>query len=239
MKTQHAPLCIQGEAVGYVDNIKFLGVHIFSDLSWSLNTSHLVKKAQQRLFFLRKLKWAGLSSQLLVNFCRATIESILCLSVTVWYSSCTAQNRKDSARVVRTAQGIVGRRLPDLDSVSTSRVQRRAGRIAKDPTHLVPLASAKRYRNIKSCESYPLPVVTHVPLQNTHSSPLPPSATNILPDSHPPAHNLTSTFKLGLALYSDPHTGIHSYLLHSHFITFDFILFYCVQFFTLMCAFKP
>ncbi|KAI3360253.1 hypothetical protein L3Q82_014562 [Scortum barcoo] len=45
-----------------------------------MNTAHLVKKAQQRLFFLRKLKRAGLSPQLLTNFYRATIESILCLS---------------------------------------------------------------------------------------------------------------------------------------------------------------
>ena len=78
-KMDHAPLLIEGEVVERVDNIKFLGLHITSDLSWSTNTSCLVKKAQQRLFFLRKLKHAGLSSRLLVNFYRATIESILCL----------------------------------------------------------------------------------------------------------------------------------------------------------------
>ncbi|KAI3372667.1 hypothetical protein L3Q82_022709 [Scortum barcoo] len=81
---------------------------------------NLVKKAQQRLFFLillRKLKRAGLSPQLLTNFYRATIESILCLSAAVWYGSCTAQDRKDLAQVVKTAQGIVGSPLPDLDSI--------------------------------------------------------------------------------------------------------------------------
>ncbi|KAI3354567.1 hypothetical protein L3Q82_019070, partial [Scortum barcoo] len=69
-----------GEAVERVNNIKFLGIHITSDLTWSMNTAHLVKKAQQRLFFLRKL-------QLLTNFYRATGP--------VWYGSCTAQIRKD------------------------------------------------------------------------------------------------------------------------------------------------
>lgn len=43
-------------------------VHIASDLSWWLNTSHLVKKAQQRLYFLGKLKRTRPSSRLLVNF---------------------------------------------------------------------------------------------------------------------------------------------------------------------------
>lgn len=37
------------------DNRKFLGIHT-KDLAWSLNTSHLAKKAQQRLLFLRKVK---------------------------------------------------------------------------------------------------------------------------------------------------------------------------------------
>ncbi|KAI3356458.1 hypothetical protein L3Q82_017668 [Scortum barcoo] len=80
-RTEHAPLLIHGEAVEHVNNIKFLGIHITSDLTWSMmNTAHLVKKAQQRrLFFLRKLKRAGLSPQLLTNFYRASIESILCL----------------------------------------------------------------------------------------------------------------------------------------------------------------
>ncbi|KAI3374452.1 hypothetical protein L3Q82_006272 [Scortum barcoo] len=57
-RTEHAPLLIHGEAVEHVNNIKFLGIHITSDLTWSMNTAHLVKKAQQRLFFLRKLKCA-------------------------------------------------------------------------------------------------------------------------------------------------------------------------------------
>ncbi|KAI3377264.1 hypothetical protein L3Q82_009168, partial [Scortum barcoo] len=94
-RTEHAPLLIHGEAVERVNNIKFLGIHITSDLTWSMNTAaHLVKKAQQRLFFLRKLKRAGLSPQLLTNFYRATIKSILCLSATVCYGSCTAETAR-------------------------------------------------------------------------------------------------------------------------------------------------
>ncbi|KAI3367348.1 hypothetical protein L3Q82_026155, partial [Scortum barcoo] len=95
-----------------------------------MNTAHLVKKAQQRLFFLRKLKRAGLSPQLLTNFYRATIESILCLSAAVWYGSCTAQDRKDLAQVVKKAQGIVGSPLPDLDSIYAGRIHKKARHIA-------------------------------------------------------------------------------------------------------------
>ncbi|KAI3370481.1 hypothetical protein L3Q82_025244, partial [Scortum barcoo] len=84
---EHAPLLIHGEAVERVNNIKFLGIHITSDLTWSMNTAHLVKKAQQRLFFLRKLKRAGLSPQLLTNFYRATICSFSTSTYSAWLDS--------------------------------------------------------------------------------------------------------------------------------------------------------
>ncbi|KAI3360304.1 hypothetical protein L3Q82_014611, partial [Scortum barcoo] len=41
-RTEHAPLLIHGEAVERVNNIKFLGIHITSDLTWSMNTAHLM-----------------------------------------------------------------------------------------------------------------------------------------------------------------------------------------------------
>ena len=63
----------------------------------------------------------------------ATIESILFSSVTGWYGSCTGKDRKDLARVVRTAHGIVGCPLPNLASIHAGRVKKRARCIAVDP----------------------------------------------------------------------------------------------------------
>ncbi|KAK3545736.1 hypothetical protein QTP70_011332 [Hemibagrus guttatus] len=102
------PLHINGAEVEKVNNIKFLGLHITKDLTWTINTTYLVKKAQQRLFFLRKPKKAKVPSQLLVNFYRSTIESILCHCITVWYTSCTTENRRDLARIIKTSQKIEG-----------------------------------------------------------------------------------------------------------------------------------
>ncbi|KAK3546210.1 hypothetical protein QTP70_025211 [Hemibagrus guttatus] len=74
------PLHINGAEVERVNDIKFLGLHITKDLTWTINTTYLVKKAQQRLFFLRKLKKAKVPSQLLVNFYRAALlQQQLCL----------------------------------------------------------------------------------------------------------------------------------------------------------------
>ncbi|KAI3374116.1 hypothetical protein L3Q82_005935 [Scortum barcoo] len=48
----HDPIHINGMAVEHVSSFKFLGTHISENLSWTANTSSLIKKAHQRLFFL-------------------------------------------------------------------------------------------------------------------------------------------------------------------------------------------
>ena len=63
----------------------------------------MVKKAQQRLFNLRRLKKCGLSPKSLKNFYRSTIESILSGCITAWYGNCTAINLKALQRVVQSA----------------------------------------------------------------------------------------------------------------------------------------
>ena len=113
---------------------KFLGMYITRDLTWATNISILVKKAQKRLFFLQKLKQAGVSTHLLITFYRSTIESILFQGCSVWYAGCTAESRRDLARVVRSAKKI-GAELPDLDSVCGDCLWRKARSISSDNTH--------------------------------------------------------------------------------------------------------
>ncbi|KAM9828326.1 uncharacterized protein LOC133150542 isoform X14 [Syngnathus typhle] len=56
----HAPLIINSSAVEVVSSTKFLGVHITDDLTWTGNTTTLVKRAQKRLYFLRRMRRAHL-----------------------------------------------------------------------------------------------------------------------------------------------------------------------------------
>src|SRR4029434_7482942 len=125
-------ICINEMKVERVASFKFLGVHISEDLSWTLNTSTLVKKAHQRLFFLRRLKAAHLSPQILVNFYRCTIESILTNCISVWFGSCSVADRQTLQRVVKTAQRITGSPLPTIDAVQRKRCLRKARSIEKD-----------------------------------------------------------------------------------------------------------
>lgn len=121
--TDLAPLSINGECVDRVHSFKFLGVHITDNLSW---TAAVVKKAQQRLHFLRVLRRNNLEKKLLVMFHRATVGSLLTYCITVWYSGCTAADRRALQRAVNTAQKITGCSLPSLDTIASSRYLSRA-----------------------------------------------------------------------------------------------------------------
>jgi len=102
------PICIEGVEVEVVSSYKYLGVHISNNFNWKINCSSLVKKAHQRLYFLRRLKQAGLGTTVLTPFYRCTVESILTLSITAWYGNCTDADRKALQRVVKTAEKVIG-----------------------------------------------------------------------------------------------------------------------------------
>ncbi|KAK3518362.1 hypothetical protein QTP86_018292, partial [Hemibagrus guttatus] len=73
-QSDHSPLFIDGSPVEIVKSTKFLGVHLAEDLTSSLNTTSISKKAQQRLYFLRRLRKAHLPPPI-PPFYRGTIDS--------------------------------------------------------------------------------------------------------------------------------------------------------------------
>ena len=82
---------------------KFLGFHLSEDLKWDVNTDHSLKKAQQCLFFLRRMKNFGLGRSALVKFYRAVIESSLCLH-SLSLSGTEAQRGKTAIESTRLCQ---------------------------------------------------------------------------------------------------------------------------------------
>ncbi|KAI4886588.1 hypothetical protein NFI96_000785 [Prochilodus magdalenae] len=131
----HSPLYINGDVVERASSVRFLGVHLTDDLTWSLHTNKVVRSARQNLFFLRRLRKFGLPPDILTNFYRCTIASILMACITVWYGSCTAYDRKALKRVVRTAESIIGSKLPDLQDIYQSRCLRKIQKIQLGCSH--------------------------------------------------------------------------------------------------------
>uniref|UniRef100_A0AAR2L374 Reverse transcriptase domain-containing protein n=1 Tax=Pygocentrus nattereri TaxID=42514 RepID=A0AAR2L374_PYGNA len=153
--TDPDPLSNNGECLERVCTFRFLGVQISTNITWTDNITAVIKKAQQRLHFLRVLRKHNLDSNLLLTFYRSSIESLLTYCITVWYGSCTMADRERLQRVVKTAQKIIGCPLPSLMDIYTSRCVSRAKRITMDSSHpgsvlfdLLP--SGRRYRCIRS-----------------------------------------------------------------------------------------
>ncbi len=112
----HTPITIDKTPVERVSSFKFLSVHITEDLTWSAHTDAVLKKAHQRLFFLRRLRKLGTSPSIFRSFYTCTVESILTGCITAWFGNSTAGNHKALQRVVRTARHIVGGELPSRTS---------------------------------------------------------------------------------------------------------------------------
>ncbi len=95
-----------------MESFRFLGTTISQDLKWDNYIESIVKKAQRRLYFLRQLRTFNLPKELLIQFYSAIIESVLCTSITVWFSSATKSDLRRLWRVVRTAERIIGTNPP-------------------------------------------------------------------------------------------------------------------------------
>ncbi|KAK3571042.1 hypothetical protein QTP86_001294 [Hemibagrus guttatus] len=154
-QSDHSPLNINRSNVEIIKSTKFLGVHLVEGLTWSLNTSSITKKAQQRLYFLERLRKAHLPPPILTTFYRGTIESILSSCITAWFGNCTVSDRKTLQRIVRTAEKIIRVSLPSITDIYSTRCIRKANSIVDDPTHpshtlFTLLPSGKRYGSIRA-----------------------------------------------------------------------------------------
>ncbi|KAI4893083.1 hypothetical protein NFI96_025602, partial [Prochilodus magdalenae] len=69
----------------------------------------------------RQLKKFHLPQTLMIQFYTAIIESILTASITIWFGSSTSQERTKLQRIIRTAERIIGCKLPSLQQIYTSR----------------------------------------------------------------------------------------------------------------------
>ncbi len=119
----------------WLESFRLLGTTISQDMKWDNHIESIVKKAQQRLYFLRQQRKFNLPEELLIQFYSAITESVLCTSITVWFSSATKSDLRRQWRVVRTAEQIIGTTIPTLQEPYLSRVRKRAGKITLDPSH--------------------------------------------------------------------------------------------------------
>ena len=62
------PVNINGVDIEIVTEYKYLGTYIDSHLNWNVNTQKLCSKANQRIYFLRKLKLFNIDRDIMMMF---------------------------------------------------------------------------------------------------------------------------------------------------------------------------
>ena len=159
-----------------------------------------VKKAQQRLFNLRRQNILGICPRALTVSYRSTIGSIRSGCIMAGYGNSTATDCKVLQRVVRSAEHTIGCLLTAIQETYNTRCCRKAKKIIKDlrqASHslfsLLPLLRRGQYRSIMTKTVGPTNSFypQTIRLLNSHHSsatcsPCPPPASwTIHPSIHP------------------------------------------------------
>ena len=135
VKEPFIPLTTDQQSVEIASGFKHLGTVVDSTGSFNDNVVYVYKKAQQRLYLLRKLRSFGVGRHVLESVYRCLVESVLSFNIVTWYGNLSVKNRARLARVVNTASKIIGveqKQLCDLYHLSVCRMSLS---ILHDKTH--------------------------------------------------------------------------------------------------------
>ena len=106
------PLVIHNHPIEQVSEYKYLGTVIDSKLNWNTNSQLRSSKANQRLYFLRKLKEFHVDIMILNLFYQSLIQSILTFCLICNFINLSKQNVKKLERRRKITQRLIG---TDLD----------------------------------------------------------------------------------------------------------------------------
>ena len=82
-------LTVSGNSIERVTCFKLLGVHVANNLRWDEHVQSIASKANSRLYYLKRLKRAGLSTVELLSFYCTVIRPVLEYACVVWHHGIT------------------------------------------------------------------------------------------------------------------------------------------------------
>ena len=129
------PLVINGEEVEIVGEYKYLGSIIDCKLDWSPNALALLKKGNQRLYFMKKLNSFSVGPKLLELFYKSTVESVVTFNSLCYFGGLKEQDKARLSKITKTASRLIGRPVPDIQAHFEAKVLKRLEAILRDPTH--------------------------------------------------------------------------------------------------------
>ena len=101
------PLFLSGQQLPSCDAVKVLGVFIQSDLKWNLQVTAMVKKANSKLHFLRRLRRSGVTGPDMVTIFTGYVRPSLEYACPVWNGNLTEAMSHQIERVQKRACRII------------------------------------------------------------------------------------------------------------------------------------
>ena len=111
-KKSLSPLLIAAKPVQRVTEYKLLGVTVNATLKWDDHVNAITSKSAKRLWFLKKLKRAGVDKQDLVYFFLTVIRPVLEYACSAWHTSLTKQQTTSLENIQRRALQIIAGNIP-------------------------------------------------------------------------------------------------------------------------------
>ena len=145
-------LKINDEKVEKVDNFKYLGTVLDRGLKFKHHVDFIVKKANQRMYLIRKLKSFSVECPVLEMAYRSLVQSILSFNIVTWYGQIDVKDKARLNRIVNIASKVIGINQPSLSNIYHDFIKRKAHKILADDSHPMYnvfelLPSGVRYRS--------------------------------------------------------------------------------------------
>ena len=106
-KIQIPPVSIDGIELEQVSSFRLLGVNITNDLKWKEHTDSMCSKANTRIYFLKRLRRSGLTTEELIKYYITYIRPVVEYACQAWHGSLTGgqcrqveQIQKRSLRII-------------------------------------------------------------------------------------------------------------------------------------------
>jgi hypothetical protein len=151
-------LVIDGKKVERVSEYKYLGTVIDRKLNFDANTNSIHKKCQSRVYCLQKLRSLNVNQQVLGNFYKCFIESVLTFGFLCWFGGLNVKNRNVLNRVVNVCGKVVGESQTSLCVLYERRAFRKAKAIIRDTSHVL----AHHYELLPSGRRFKVPRLSTV-----------------------------------------------------------------------------
>lgn len=111
------PILINNKKVDIVNEAKYLGITIDSQLNWHSHVTNIFKKANQRMYFLRKLRFLNVSKSILRVFYTMTIQSVIMYGITCWGGNVLQKDKNKVNTLVKKASKLCDHDLPRFDEL--------------------------------------------------------------------------------------------------------------------------